>query len=304
MTERYQNLTLQNIIGIAAPHTWVAAIFPVLLGSLLSYSLGRYFSPLLFVVLLAASILMQSAVNSFNDYHDFVKGNDRADNSDEPSDAVLVYNNLNPRHVRILGASFLGTALLLGCYAVWHGGWVPLLLGALGASVIIAYSSGKFPISYLPVGEAVSGFVMGALITMATYASHTRAAPAAVLLLSLPYVFGIGLIMMTNNCCDIERDSAVGRKTMPVMLGRAGAKTVYRILELLWIASLVVLSLTYFPKGWPALLLLAPGLPLILAMFRLPLTTDERGRCMGTILKMNLFLNTLYLVVIGLHTIL
>ena len=40
---------------------------------------------------------MQASVNTFNDYYDFVKGTDSADDDVEVSDATLVYNNVNPR---------------------------------------------------------------------------------------------------------------------------------------------------------------------------------------------------------------
>ena len=48
------------------------------------------------IALLAICILMQSAVNTFNDYYDFVKGADSLDDDVEEYDATLVYNNGEP----------------------------------------------------------------------------------------------------------------------------------------------------------------------------------------------------------------
>lgn len=59
-------------------------------------------------ILLLICVLMQSAVNVFNDYFDYVKGTDSEDNSsDDAFDAVLVYNNINPE------APWLSPSLIL-----------------------------------------------------------------------------------------------------------------------------------------------------------------------------------------------
>ena len=95
----FSPLTLNLAFQLAAPHTWVAAIMPVLFSivySAITYS-GKV-SILLALMLLAICILMQSAVNVLNDYFDFKKGTDSVENSSEDAfDAVLVYNNLNPK---------------------------------------------------------------------------------------------------------------------------------------------------------------------------------------------------------------
>lgn len=301
---RYVRLTARNALGFAAPHTWVASISPVLLGSLLSYSLAGEFSFLLFAVLLAAAILMQASVNTLNDYRDFVTGTDTPENSDDPSDAVLVYNRLNPAHVCLLGVGYMATAFLLGCYAVYRGGLIPLVLGAFGGLIVVAYSIGRLPISYLPLGEVVSGFVMGGLITVACYASYTRSASLEILLLSVPMIMGIGLIMMTNNTSDIERDSCTSRRTLPVLLGRERARKFYRALEVLWVAVTACLVIVYFPWGlWAMLAVLALSFRVLRQMFQLRLTPETREYSMGTILKSNIGIYGAYLLAIFVHTI-
>ena len=56
---------------------------------------------------------MQSAVNTLNDYFDFIKGTDCADDYVEVSDAVLVYEHINPKHALLLGLAYLGASGLL-----------------------------------------------------------------------------------------------------------------------------------------------------------------------------------------------
>ena len=77
------------------------------------------------------------------------------------------------------------------------------------------------------------------------------------LLWAVPTVLGVGLIMLTNNTCDVEKDVEAGRRTLPVLLGpRAGAggSTTARASSR-GSASIVALVGAFFPGG---LLVVAP----------------------------------------------
>jgi len=298
----YSKLTAKHALCLAAPHTWPASVFPVLLGTALAVALDGSFSWPLFVLVLAAAILLQSSVNTINDYYDFIKGNDRIENSDDPNDAILVYNNVDPRQVQKLGFGFMAAAILLGIYPVYRGGLITLAIGACGCLVIIAYSAGKKPISHWPLGEIVSGTVMGGLITVAVFSVFTGYAGWQILFLSAPLILGIGLIMMTNNTCDIERDAATGRQTLPVLLGRPRARTVYLCCALLWLLLMIVIAAIHFRGGLLLLcLLLAATFPLWWRLARLPLTPQQRGRCMGAIVITNICAHTAYVAAILMH---
>lgn len=117
----YQKFTVKMAVQLAAPHTWPAAILPVLVATSAAAATGHAISPIMACVLLAICILMQASVNTFNDYYDFVKGADSADDDVEVSDATLVYNNVNPACALRLGIGFLVAAFLLGAYVIWQG---------------------------------------------------------------------------------------------------------------------------------------------------------------------------------------
>ncbi|MDR0425234.1 MAG: prenyltransferase, partial [Clostridiales Family XIII bacterium] len=252
-----------------------------LLGILLAADLAGESSLLMSLALMLIVILMQSAANTLNDYYDFVKGTDRPENSNDPADAVLVYNCIDPAHVRALGFAFLCAAGALGAYVVAEGGLVPLAAGAAGGLAVIAYSAGKSPISYLPLGELLSGIAMGGLVPFAAFAAFTREARFDVLLYSLPCIIGVGLVMMTNNICDIERDRESGRKTLPALLGRERARLLYRALFIAMLLSLPVIAALHFRHVGAAML---PALLLGANVFRkqlnMPLMPDGREACM------------------------
>ena len=223
----YGRLTPRMAWQLAAPHTWPAAILPVLVAAAAAAVTSFSISATMVCVLLVICVLMQSAVNTFNDYYDYVKGADSADDNVDPTDAVLVYNNVNPRAALALAVGFLAAAFLLGAYVIWIAGWIPLAIGAAGAVVVVLYSAGKTPISYLPIGELVSGFVMGGLIPLACYQALSGTFDLRALLWAVPTILGVGLIMFTNNTCDVEKDVESGRRTLSVLLGRERARKLY-----------------------------------------------------------------------------
>jgi 1,4-dihydroxy-2-naphthoate octaprenyltransferase len=302
---KYQRVSPKNALELAAPHTWPASVFPVLLGTLLSIAASRRFDPIVFLPLLAAAVLLQSSVNTINDYFDFLKGTDLRENSDDPSDAVLIYNNVNPKHVLRLGAAYMAAAALFGLYPIYRGGPYTLLLGAVGCVVIVAYSAGKRPISHLPLGELVSGVVMGALLTAAAFSAFTGRIDREVWFFASPLVVGIGLIMMTNNSCDIERDARSGRRTLPSLLGRTRARRLYRLLAVIWVLLIAASMLVGFPKGaLTVCICLAMSGPPMLRLLRSPLIPELRGQCMGAVMSAMIWLSCSYLAGIAAHIIL
>ena len=291
----YGRFTPLMALQIAAPHTWPAAILPALIAMACAAANRYTVSAVMALVLLAICILMQAAVNTFNDYYDYVKGSDSAEDNVDPTDAVLVYNNVNPRSALMLAIGFLVVAFALGAYVIWQAGWIPLAIGIVGAMVVVLYSAGKTPISYLPIGEFMSGFVMGGLIPLACYQAITKCFDPIMLVWALPTIIGVGLIMLTNNTCDVEKDIESGRKTLPVLLGRSRARTLYHALVWIWIALIIVNVLIWFSGGWPVLVfMLAASIPLLKALLSNPLAPPARIGAMAQICSVNIALGAFY----------
>lgn len=290
----YERFTPKMALNLAAPHTWPAAIMPTLIATCAA-SLVANVSVTMAIVLLVIVVLMQSAVNTFNDYYDYVKGTDSESDNVDASDAVLVYNNVNPKAALGLAVGMLAVAFLLGVYAIVNAGFVPLVIALVGALFVVLYSAGKSPISYLPLGELVSGVVMGGLIPLAVYQVLAGILNFTVLLWSIPTIIGIGLIMFTNNTCDIERDVPAGRKTLPVLLGRERAVFLYKAFLVVWMADIALNLAVWFTQGLlvvPFMLLAA--YPLVKALFTNTFTANRRLQAMPQILSVNIVLGAFY----------
>ena len=291
----YQKFTVRMAVQLAAPHTWPAAILPALVATSAAAATGHAISPIMACVLLAICILMQASVNTFNDYYDFVKGADSADDDVEISDASLVFINVNPACALRLGIGFLVAAFLLGAYVIWQAGWIPLAIGVVGAVFVVAYSAGKTPVSYLPIGEAVSGGVMGGLIPLACYQALTGDLNWLMPLWAVPEIIGVGLIMMTNNTCDIEKDIPVGRQTLPAKLGREKARNAYHALVVAWLAAIMVLVGAFFTGGLIVVpFMLLAVIPLLKVLFANPLNSHSRIGAMAQICSLNIALGAFY----------
>ncbi len=313
----YNKLTPLMCARLAAPHTWPGpSVLTTVFGGVFAASQGYGFDPLVWCVLLLCAVAAQSAVNTLNDWADYRAGTDTVENSDDPTDAVLVYDNPNPAHVLALGVAYMVVALVAGLAATaWSGSALPLVIGAIGAVFIVCYSSGKLPVSYFPLGEAVSGIVMGCLIPLADiaiFAAHGSG--AGIMDLSImtapgwinavvstaPFVMGIALVMATQNCSDIERDAPIGRKTAAVVLGRERFRMAYRTCIVLWIACMLHLVFWGFGAAamWPAVVCLVLGIGTIRFTLTTPLVHETRGPSMGAINKANLFINGAFILAV------
>ena len=293
-------LTVKLAIQLASPHTWIASIGPVLFG-ILFCKLERY--PLSFwksILLIFTCIFMQSSVNTFNDYMDYIKGNDSEKDYVEESDAVLIYNSINPKQALILGIIHLILGAILGIIACIQSGFLPLGIGCIGGIVVLLYSGGPFPISYLPIGEIISGFVMGILIPLGVAAVSDGKLHNEIFLYALPLMIGIALIMMTNNGCDIEKDLRAKRYTLPVLLGRKNTKNLYHILIVIWL--LVTSALSIYLLGiigyiTPVLILLL-GYRCFKFLMQSELLAHKRIEQMKNIVKANIIVNIAYFIAI------
>lgn len=247
----FEPLTPKLCFQLMAPHTLAPSILALtftLVFTTVTFS-GSVIL-LLFAVLFVICTLMQAAANTLNDYFDYKKGTDSLENSSEDAfDAVLVYHRLNPNHVLVFAIAQLVIAAILGCYIVSLSGLTVLVIGIIGAIVVVIYSAGKTPLSYLPIGEVAIGFTMGGLIPLACVYVLSGVLDWWLMLTGPRLMIGIGMDLATNNTCDIEKDIASKRHTLAVTLGREQAPMFYKLALIVWMAVMLILELCFYTPG-------------------------------------------------------
>lgn len=141
--------------------------------------------------------------------------------------------------LRIIYCLFL-LSTLLGLYLSYLSDIVILIVGGACFLCGVLYTYGPVPISRQPLGEVFSGFFYGVMIpfilmyinlpnnTFFTYELSLKSVmlefqimPILTLLVFAVIPFCVTAnIMLANNLCDLEKDSKVGRHTLPYYIGR------------------------------------------------------------------------------------
>lgn len=222
------------IVG-ARPRTLPAAIAPVLVATALAASDADI--PMAALSLLV-SLSLQVGVNYANDYSDGIKGTD--DNRVGPT--RLVASGLASAK-SVKQAAFLSFAIaaVVGSILALQSS---LWLLAVGAAAIFAawtYTGSKRPYGYLGLGEISVFIFFGVVATMGSYFVQTELITWQSFIVSIPMGALACSILAINNLRDRAQDELVGKRTLAVRLGDAGARKLF--ISLLVLAHIAAISI-------------------------------------------------------------
>ena len=251
MSKQYQEFsTVRKYWLLMRPHTLTAAVVPVLVGTATAklFLLGSedHLKFSLFLAMLLACLLIQAATNMFNEYYDFKKGLD--DHTSVGIGGAIVRNGMSPKLVMNLAIAFYVIAALIGLFIASQTSYWLIPIGILCMAVGYLYTGGPFPISWTPFGELFSGVFMGLIIILIAFFIQTDNLQGYAVWISVPIIITIGLINMANNIRDRVKDKASGRKTLPILLGKANS---IRFMALMYIIAYawVIYTVFFVPGG-------------------------------------------------------
>lgn len=224
---------------LTRPHTLTAGFIPVLIGSALALETG-HFNLLLFLAMLIASLLIQSATNMFNEYYDFKRGLDHE--GSVGIGGTIVREGVQPSTIMKIALSLYLIALLIGVYICANSSWWLVVIGIISMAAGFLYTGGPLPIAYTPFGEIFAGFFMGYVIIEISYFIQTLENSTKVAIISIPTSLLIANILSSNNIRDLEGDKLAGRKTLAILLGKR-----YAVLLLAIISAISYLLVLVFP---------------------------------------------------------
>ncbi|RIN72136.1 1,4-dihydroxy-2-naphthoate polyprenyltransferase [Staphylococcus simulans] len=251
MSKQYQEFsTVRKYWLLMRPHTLTAAVVPVLVGTATAklFLLGSedHLKFSLFLAMLLACLLIQAATNMFNEYYDFKKGLD--DHTSVGIGGAIVRNGMSPKLVMNLAIAFYVIAALIGLFIASQSSYWLIPIGILCMAVGYLYTGGPFPISWTPFGELFSGVFMGLIIILIAFFIQTDNLQGYAVWISVPIIITIGLINIANNIRDRVKDKASGRKTLPILLGKANS---IRFMALMYIIAYawVIYTVFFVPGG-------------------------------------------------------
>lgn len=214
----------------------------------------------------------------------------------------------------------LTLSTVLGLYLAYRTGIVVLLLGALCFLLGIFYTFGPIPISRIPLGEVFSGVAYGMFIPFLMlyinnpedYLSLTfslseihlslQVVPfVTFFLFSLVTTLTTSNIMLANNTCDIEKDEAVSRLTLPHYIGRPRAVRLYALLYYSCYAS--VLLMVVFKMLHPIALVFFLSLPMVVKNINTFKVKQVKEETFITAIKNFILINSSYFFAILIATL-
>lgn len=254
-------MDLGSWIVAARPRTLPAAIAPVLVGSALAAADDGFRWGALFAALVGA-LAIQVAANFANDVSDARRG---ADADRIGPRRMVTAGVITPRQMWVATWSAVGVAALAGAYLIATAGWVVAAIGITSIVAMLTYVGGPIPYGYRGLGEVFVLVFFGFVATVGTRYVHDRTAPADSWWLGAVMGLLAAAILVANNLRDLDSDTRVGKRTLAVMLGRAGARNLYTGLVLgafVMIALGPILSITH-PLTALACMLIGLSSPLI-----------------------------------------
>ena len=208
---------IESWILASRPRTLLAAVVPVMVGSALAVSQNK-FTPILSLIALLCSILIQVGTNFTNDLYDYLKGTDKEDRVGPRR--VLVSGLISTYEMKFGIITVFGLAFLLGLYLVFSAGIVILIIGVISILAGLAYTAGPYPLAYNGLGDVFVFAFFGIVGTTGTYYLHLHEFSLLSFLIAVPVGALITNILVVNNYRDIEEDREADKYTLAVKLGK------------------------------------------------------------------------------------
>jgi 1,4-dihydroxy-2-naphthoate octaprenyltransferase len=240
----------------ARPHTFPAAVVPVLVGGGLAWGDDVFRLDAFFWALVGA-LAIQVAANFANDVSDARRGADTPDRLGPPR--LVALGVIPARRMWVATWSAIAVAAVAGVFLTVIAGPAVLVIGAASVLAMLGYVGGPVPYGYRGLGELFVFVFFGLVATVGARFVHDGTAPLDAWLLALPVGLLVTAILVVNNLRDVDTDSAAGKRTLAVVMGKGRTRLLFAWLvygAFVAIGVFAVAGLT--PRGTAAALLALP----------------------------------------------
>jgi 1,4-dihydroxy-2-naphthoate octaprenyltransferase len=201
-----------------------------------------------FIVVLVGAVGAHISVNAFNEYFDFKSGLDQRTERTPFSggSGTLPAKPALARQALLTASIALGITALVGLYFLYVRGWALLPLGLLGLLVIFGYTPW---LAHHPVLCLIApGLGFGTLMVMGTDFALSGSYSWTAFIASLVPFFLVNDLLLLNQFPDVDADRTVGRRHLPIVLGRRPSSIVYGLFLLgAYLAIIGGVALGYLP---------------------------------------------------------
>ncbi|MDO9527997.1 MAG: prenyltransferase [Syntrophales bacterium] len=201
----------------------------VMLGVATAVWSGSTLNLLYLALALIGAISAHISVNALNEYHDFKSG---LDFHTQPTpfsggSGTLPKSPEKAHFALITGIITLAITALIGMYFLYVRGLWLLPLGAVGLIIIVTYTKLITRSSFLCLITPGLGF--GPLMVMGTDFVLTGSYSWTSFVASLVPFFLVSDLLLLNQFPDVEADKWVGRRHLPITIGRKASAKIYKV---------------------------------------------------------------------------
>ena len=250
-------------LRIIRPQTLFASLCPVLVGLLVAHTLVSQtsFGHLTAFLTATCALALQILSNLINDYYDYKRGTDKQGRVGFKR--ALAEGTVTESAMRTACCFTLVCCLVLGAMLCYIGGWVIVAIGVTAILFAWLYTATPYSLSYLGIADIFVFLYYGVIATWGTvWLQYQAAGQTFHLNQTKPLYAGAvcGLISMCvlfiNNIRDMEDDRLVGKRTIPVRLGKTAALGILGLV----VALMPLFAWLAFGQSWAIAVIVPAGL--------------------------------------------
>lgn len=210
------------------------------------------------------------SVNALNEYHDFKSGLDSRTQRTPFSGGSGTLPAMPEMASSALGIGIatLLLAVLTGLYLIYNRGLMLLPLGLLGILLVMLYTPWitRHPVLCL----LAPGLGFGPVMVMGAHFVLTGSYSWTAFAASLVPFFQVSNLLLLNQFPDVDADKSVGRRHLPIVVGRQASSLVFcAMMALAYLSIVVGVHLGYLPTAsLLGLLTMAMALPVSIGAVR------------------------------------
>ena len=242
--------SLRSWIKATQPHSFVASLVGVALGTAIAWHESRNFDAIGLLLTAIGVVCLHAATNMSNDSIDFRRGVD-----DLPPHLVSPFTGgarvLPDRavpfetHRRVwIGLYVAGGLIGLALFLTRPNGWILLVLGGIGGAIGIAVA-----------------IVFGPIVVLGAYTVQRGTVGWEPFLASIPLGLLVAAFLLVNEMPEHVTDPRGGKRTIPARIGLEKSVALYEIVVGSALVLLAVLAVFRF-VSWVALIGLIAFIPL------------------------------------------
>jgi len=210
------------------------------LGAATALYSGYTINVLHLLLVLAGAVLAHISTNALNEYDDFKTGLDliTIQTPFSGGSKAIPENPEKALHALITGVVSLVITVFIGFYFVYTRGWMLLPLGLAGVLLVAAYT--RWITKSPGLCLIAPGLGFGLLMVMGTNFVLTGAYSWTSFAVSMVPFFLVNNLLLLNQFPDIDPDREIGRKHLPITVGKKTCVKIYGLFLVLTFVSIII----------------------------------------------------------------